>query len=456
MNIIVVGAGKVGYTVAERLSREESNNVMVIEEDPLAADKVGKSLNITLYNDTGSNPRVLREAIKIHDPDVIISTVSRDEDNLFICMIAKNIKPDLKTVARIRDRDYIQFDDNDEEGIADKLVDEVFSPEIICADTIAMLACLENAIEYDEIKSIGMSMATFQVSKQNVNVIGKTIIGLQDMPPDVSVIAIYRGDEIHTEVETFELHLEDRICILGSEKGIVQFNELMGVDREANEFVILGATAIGVDTAISLEQKGKRNIRIIETDPEKCTNTLRNLNYTRIMNGNIVDPHLLANENIGRADVLMVLGPTDEINLLASLMGRNYGARKIISEYSIPDYESIFDFAGIQCSIGYHRIIANDITKKLISDEEALLEMRYENELFFSLTINDKSTVTGKRIGDVKLPSGCRIAYVVRDGVNEVPRMDMEYKTNDKVLMFSYMTKLDKIQKMFKATISAV
>ena len=455
MNIIVVGAGKVGYTVAERLSREESNNVMVIEEDPIAADKVGKSLNITLYNDTGSNPRVLREAIKIHNPDVIISTVTRDEDNLFICMIAKSIKPDLKTVARIRDRDYIPFDD-DEESIADKLVDEVFSPEIICAETIAMLACLENAIDYDEIKSIGMSMATFHVSRQNVNIIGKTIIGLPDMPEDISVIAIYRGDEIHTEVETFELHLGDRICILGSEEGIIRFNKLMGVDREANEFVILGATAIGVDTAISLEQKGKRNIRIIETDPEKCTNTLRNLDYTRIMNGNIVDPHLLANENIGRADVLMVLGPTDEINLLASLMGRNYGARKIISEYSIPDYESIFDFAGIQCSIGYHRIIANDITKKLISDEEALLAMRYDNELFFSLTINEKSTVTGKRIGDVKLPAGCRIAYVVRDGKNEVPRMDTEFKVDDKILMFTYMTKLDKIQKMFRATISAV
>ena len=455
MNIIVVGAGKVGYTVAERLSREESNNVMVIEEDPIAADKVGKSLNITLYNDTGSNPRVLREAIKIHNPDVIISTVTRDEDNLFICMIAKSIKPDLKTVARIRDRDYIPFDD-DEESIADKLVDEVFSPEIICAETIAMLACLENAIDYDEIKSIGMSMATFHVSRQNVNIIGKTIIGLPDMPEDISVIAIYRGDEIHTEVETFELHLGDRICILGSEEGIIRFNKLMGVDREANEFVILGATAIGVDTAISLEQKGKRNIRIIETDPEKCTNTLRNLDYTRIMNGNIVDPHLLANENIGRADVLMVLGPTDEINLLASLMGRNYGARKIISEYSIPDYESIFDFAGIQCSIGYHRIIANDITKKLISDEEALVQMRYSNELFFSLTLNEKSPAIGKKFGDIKLPQGCRITHVIRDGECSVPRMDTEFRSNDKILLFSYMIKLDRIQKIFKATISAV
>ena len=174
------------------------------------------------------------------------------------------------------------------------------------------------------------------------------------------------------------------------------------------------------------------------------------------MNGNIVDPHLLSNENIGRADVLMVLGPTDEVNLLASLMGRNYGARKIISEYSIPDYESIFYFAGIHCSIGYHRIIANDITKRLISDEEALLEMRHENETFFSLTINDRSPVVGNRIGDTRLPQGCRITHIVRNGENLLPRMDMKFEIDDRILMFTYMTKLDALRKDFGAVSSVV
>ena len=455
MNIIVVGAGKVGYIVAERLSHDESNNVMVIEQDKLAADKVGKNLNTKLYHDTGSNPRVLREAIRTHNPDVIISTVTRDEDNLFICIMAKSLKPDIKTIARIRDRDYIPSNEN-EESIAAKLVDDVFTPEITCASTIATLATLENAIEYNVIESLDMAMATFVVKRQNSDIIGKTMLDIDNMPRDLAIVAIYRGDEIYTEVETFELHLGDKISVLGPEESVAEFNTIMGVDRVANEFIILGATPIGVDTAISLEQKGKRNIRILETDPEKCTNTLRNLNHTRIMNGNIVDPHLLANENIGRADVLIVLGPTDEINLLASLMARNYGAKKIIAEYSIPDYESIFDFTGIQCSLGYHRIVSNDITKKLIPDEEALIQMKYDNETFFSLVINEKSSVTGKRIGDVKLPPGCRITHIIDEDGTRLPRMDMMFKAGDKLLMFSYMTKLERIQKMFKATISAV
>ena len=122
----------------------------------------------------------------------------------------------------------------------------------------------------------------------------------------------------------------------------------------------------------------------------------------------------------------------------------------------MPDYESIFKLAGIQSSIGFYRIIANDITKKLISDEEALVQMRYSNELFFSLTLNEKSPAIGKRFGDIKLPLGCRITHIIRDGRRAVPRMDTEFKPNDKILLFSYMIKLDRIQKIFKATISAV
>ena len=451
MNVIVVGAGKVGYIVAERLSREESNNVMVIENDAQAADKVA-SLNVSLINDTGSNPRVLSDAMKMNDPDVIISTVARDEDNLFICMIAKNLKPEVKTIARIRNEDYISFNEDDK---SIKLVDEIFSPENSCAEIIKELAILENAIGYDYIDSLDMVMATFLVTKGN-NVVGKTILEIQDIPEMLSIVSIYRGEDVYTEVETFELHVDDRICVLGTSDDIKKFNKILGIVRDANEFVILGATAIGVNTAIGLEKAGKRNIRIIETDPKKCSDTLNKLDYSHIMNGNTTDPHLLSSENVGRADVLMVLDTTDEVNLLASLMGRNYGSKKIISEFSMPDYESIFKLAGIQSSIGFYRIIANDITKKLISDEEALVQMRYSNELFFSLTLNEKSPAIGKKFGDIKLPQGCRITHVIRDGECSVPRMDTEFRSNDKILLFSYMIKLDRIQKIFKATISAV
>ena len=161
MNVIVVGAGKVGYTVAERLSRDESNNVMVIEDDPLAADKVGKSLNITLYKDTGSNPRVLREAIGTHNPDVIISTVTRDEDNLFICMMAKRFNPEIRTIASITNPDYMIA--TTDQGFVG--VDVIVSPEIITAEKMYYLAVVENLVDFEYMGSdLELCLAIFSVN----------------------------------------------------------------------------------------------------------------------------------------------------------------------------------------------------------------------------------------------------------------------------------------------------
>ncbi|MBO6084368.1 MAG: NAD-binding protein, partial [Candidatus Methanomethylophilaceae archaeon] len=128
MNIIIVGAGKVGATVAEVLSNK--NDVMVIEEDTAVAEKIKSLYNVAIFNESGTNPKVLEEAIVRHQAEIIISTVPGDADNLFICMMAKRIKPEIKTISRIRDPDYMVNDSY-------SIVDQIFSPELLSANTLA-------------------------------------------------------------------------------------------------------------------------------------------------------------------------------------------------------------------------------------------------------------------------------------------------------------------------------
>ena len=118
-----------------------------------------------------------------------------------------------------------------------------------------------------------------------------------------------------------------------------------------------------------------------------------------MVNGNIVDPHVLQTENVGRADVVIAISDTDETNLLASLMAMKLGAPKIIAKYSMVEYEDIFDFTGIQTMIGYHRIVANEITKTLVSDETSLLQMKREGETFFSVRVSPKSRLVDSALG---------------------------------------------------------
>ena len=438
MNIIIVGAGKVGATAAEVLSNK--NDVMVIEEDTVVAEKIKSLYNVSIFNESGTNPKVLEEAIRRHQAEIIISTVSEDADNLYICMMSKRIKPDITTISRIRDPDYMV---NDSYGI----VDQIFSPELLSANILSSLALLENGVDYESFETIDMGLATFSVTKENTSVIGKVPIGL-DMPEGAYIVAIKRSDAIILDCETVEIRMADSICVLGTPKGIEDFNQMMGVDRPASDFVILGATVIGVQTARLLESK-KRYVKLIDNDPVLCRRLARQFSTVKIINGNIVDPHLLKMENVARADVLMTLDNNDETNLLASLMGKKLGATKIISEYSVLDYESIFEFAEIPSRIGYYNIVTNQIAKMIKTEGNSSLMMKHDGRMFFSMIIQPKSEVTDQYVGDVKLPEGCRLTGLIRDGEVIFPRLDTKFQEGDQALMFTNFAKLKKLEKMF-------
>ncbi len=439
MDVIVVGAGKVGFTVSEVLAPH--NNVMVIENDDKVAEKIKNMLDVMVYNDDGINPRVIKDAISRHGAEVVIATTANDENNLFICMMAKRYNPEIKTIARIKNHDFMDIDEVNG-------VDQIFSPEALIGDQIATLATLHNAVEYEPLDAMKMGLATFLVSSGHTEIIGKVVIGL-DLPDETYVVAIYRGNDIILDSETTELHVGDRICVLGTEQGISDFNRMMGILRETNEIVILGATITGIHTAMKLQSK-KHYVKIIEPDSSTCKKLARQFSNTSIINGNPVDPHMLKMEAVGRADVLIALNSTDEKNILASLMGKKMGAGKIISEYSMPEYEDIFGFTGIDSIIGYHKVVANEITKTLVSDEDAILKMKYDGELFFSINVKENSDITGERVGDVKLPPGCRTVCIIRGDEKVFPRIDTQYLPNDKVLMFTYNAKLSKLEKMFR------
>ena len=159
---------------------------------------------------------------------------------------------------------------------------------------------------------------------------------------------------------------------------------------------------------------------------------------------------------MGRADVLIAITDTDETNLLACLMGMKLGTSKVISRYSMVEYEDIFDFTGIKSTVGNHRVVANEITKTLIEDEKAILRMKRDGELFFSVSVNPRSKISNERLGDINFPEGCRVGCIIRENENEkiYPRMDTVFKANDRVILFTYNSSITKLEKLFGTPIN--
>ncbi|MGE4576958.1 MAG: NAD-binding protein [Candidatus Methanomethylophilaceae archaeon] len=441
MNIIIIGAGNVGFTSAETLSTV--HNVMIIEKDALRADTVKNMLNVSVLREDGTNPKILELAIEKHDADIIVSTLPSDGLNLFVCIICKKYKPALRTVATIKNPDYMIKTTSE----GDVGVDMIISPETISSNKIFKLATLENVVDYETIKSLGLAIATFRVSGSQ-SIVGNIVLNL-DIPAECNIVCIYRGDDVIIDVETAEIRPEDRISVIGSERGMEAFNAMIGVEEEALEFVILGAGVVGMNVAKALSKMDKKvYVKIIEEDTDLCRDAARTLTDAIVVNSDSLDPHILMTENVGRADVLISVTDADEKNLLACMASLKFGTRKVISRYLTREYKDIFRFTGIETIIGYHLIIANEITKGLISDEDSILKMKHEGEYFFSVKIDEKSPLFNHFFGDLDIPDGVRFTAVLRNGRILYPKYDTNFKENDKVLIYAYMSKMSAVKKL--------
>ncbi|MCL2033080.1 MAG: NAD-binding protein [Methanomassiliicoccaceae archaeon] len=439
MKVVIIGAGNVGFTSAEALSKV--HDVLIVEKDASKAENAKALLSASVLHEDGSNPKVIEAAIKRIDADIILSAIPDDAHNLFICLMAKRIKPTIKAVACLRDPDFMIK--TSKEG-----VDLLISPELITAEKIEKLAVLENAIAYDHISSMDIDLATFRIGDGH-NLVGKVVLEIE-MPADCNVMAVYRGDSVILNNETAEIHAGDRIRVLGSPESIVAFNKLIGIEKEAKEFVILGASTVGMEAARRLAQGNKRRIvKIIENDETLSRNAARELEDIAVVSGDFIDPSVLRSENVQRADVVIAASSIDERNLLACIAGLRLGIRKIISKYSDREYEKIFLYAGIESIIGYHRVIYNEITKNLIFDENAILAVERDSEFFFSVTIGERSALIESRLGDINMPDGTRIAAIRRGDVMIYPRMNTVFREGDKVLLFTHMANPADLSRLF-------
>lgn len=441
MNIIIIGAGNVGFTSAETLSTV--HNVMMIEKDAPRADNVKNMLNVSVLHEDGTNPGILKSAIEKHDADIIVSTLPSDGLNLFICMICKKLRPSLRTVATIRNPDYLIKTTSE----GDTGVDMIISPEIISSNKIFKLATLENVVDYEVIKSLNLAIATFRVGGSH-SIVGEIVLNL-DIPQECNIVCIYRGDEVVIDVETAEIRPEDRIMVIGSEAGIDAFNAMIGIEEEALEFVILGAGVVGMNVAKALSKMNKKvYVKIIEEDKDLCREAARTLTDAIVVNSDSLDPHILKTENVGRADVLISVTDADERNLLACMASLKFGTTKVISRYLTREYGDIFSFTGIETIIGYHLIIANEITKGLISDEDSILKMKHDSEYFFSLKIDGKSPLSKRLFGDLDIPDGVRFAAILRNGRIIYPAYDTDFRDGDRVLVYTFMSKMSAMKKL--------
>ncbi|MDH5206528.1 MAG: Trk system potassium transporter TrkA, partial [Hylemonella sp.] len=328
MNIIILGAGSVGESVAESLVSEQ-NDITVIDQDPERLRQLEERLDLRGVIGNGIQPSVLEEA-GIRDADMVIACAAADESNLVVCKVAHDVFNVPTTIARLRSPEFKEGDAL--LGKGGFAVDRVICPEESVTRYIRQLIAYPEALQVVEFSQGRACLIVVRAAVGGL-LVGRTIGEFRELMPqaEMRVVALYRLDtEMDAKPETRILP-GDEVFVLADVRQIRQvLAGIHNVDKRVQRLMIAGGGKVGLRLARSLI--GQCEVKLIERDPKRCEYLASQL-PTRmlILQGSGADEDLLVDESVAEMDLFVALTSDDEDNIMSSMLAKRLGARRVMA-----------------------------------------------------------------------------------------------------------------------------
>ena len=433
MRAIIVGAGKIGYNVAKVLT-DQGHDVVVIEKDPERAAILRENLDIQVVVGNGAATLALMEA-GANESKLLVAVTDIDEINMISCILGKSYGVS-KTVARVRNYEYVQDENSNIKGtFAD--IDLIINPELVTAREIAKRIDVPEALDVVYFGDGNIQLLELKIKKEAA-VAGKYLKDL-NIPYPFVIVAIVREEKMPIPHGGDKLLPEDIVFILAKTKDMTKVERLIGTERQkAERVMILGGGFTGYHLAKILEER-RYTVKIIEKDYERCKIISSKLSSTLVLHGDAADIDLLKSEGAGDADIFVCLTDDDKLNLLVSLIVKHLGAKKAIAQVRRSDYISLMESVGIDVGISPRTLTANAILRfinrgnnlvsvTLISDDKA--EM-------MEFIVTNEAKAANKKLRDLGFPSGSIVGTIYRGNKMIIPKGEDLIKPGDIVTVFS-------------------
>jgi trk system potassium uptake protein TrkA len=416
VNIIILGAGRVGESVAESLVSEK-NDITVIDTDPARLRDLQDRLDLRGVVGNGIQPSVLRDA-GVQDADMLISCAPLDETNLVVCKIAHDLFGVPTTIARVRSPEF----ENGSEllGKTGFAVDQIICPEESVTTYVRKL------IEYPEALQV-LEFANGLVSLIAVRAVaGGPLVqhSLAEIPklmPGVAVriVAIYRQDAAITDLDgATRIEPGDEVFVLAATEHIrTVLGALRHMDRPVRRLMLAGGGKVGLRLARQIQ--GDYQVKIIEPLRSRCDYLATQLPpEVLVLHGDSTDEDLLGAENVHEMDMFLALTSDDEDNIMSCLLAKRLGARRVLAVINRRAYADLVQGTAIDIAISpAHAVIGELLTFVRRGDVEAVHSLRRgAAEALEAVVRGDAKTCrfAGRRIDEVGLPKGAQVGAIVR------------------------------------------
>lgn len=437
MKIIILGAGQVGSSLAQNLA-SEYNDITVVDTKGKKLRDLSDRLDIQTVEGMGSHPDVLVRA-GADDADMLVAVTNSDEVNMIACQLAYTLFRTPQKIARIRASSYLDVGDQvfDHEAIP---INVLISPEQVVCDYIYRLIETPGALQV-------LDFADGKVQLVGVKAVpGGPLVGQeirylrQHMPSvDTRVAAIFRKDRSIIPGASTVIEADDEVFFIAARNDIrAVMSELRRHESSYKRLIIAGGGNIGFRLAQKLEKH--YSVKLIHRGIERCQWLSENLSNTVVLQGNVANQELLVEENIEDTDVFIAVTNDDEANIMASMLAKRLGARKVMTLINNSAYVDLVQGGDIDVAISPSQATIGSLLSHVRKGDIVSVHKlrRGVAEAIEAIAHGDSSNskVVGRCVEEIDLPEGCTIGSIVRGDTVLIAHDNLVIESDDHVVMF--------------------
>ncbi len=443
MKIVIIGAGAVGFQLAQTISRRE-HDVILVESSQEQIDAVSEHLDCRLVHGNGVNPTTLRE-IGMRDCGLVAAVTNRDEINIIACQTAHALGAGVK-VARVRQEDYYQ----DHRLLLDG-IDMAINPDHEAVHSIREVLFQTGATEIHDFAGGKVRIIGARVEPDS-RVEGRSLADLDRKLGDrlALVTTIVRDDETLIPSGRTVLQAGDMVFMAGSRsivnRSLIYFQARK---RRLSHVMIVGANAMGRELARDLLAAGVK-VKIIDRNEQKCRLASRRLRHALVLHGEGADSALLEAEGVAEMDGFVAVAQDEETNIMACLLARHHGAAKTVCLVDRPDYVPLLPLLGVDAAISPRLAtsnwIAGFVQRGAVVSSESL---GYSGAEILQLEVDPHCPWLGRKLAALDFPRDAVIGAVLKQGRVLTPKGDTVLEAGDQVVVFAQSRGVDRVVEFF-------
>lgn len=450
MNLVVIGAGKVGETLIKYLIKE-NHDIVLVDIDNAKVETI-----VNRYDVKGIQGGCLERGVLLNagvdHADFFVACTSRDEVNILCCVLAKKLGAK-RTIARVRDPEYYKEMENMRTDLG---LDMAFNPEYETAVEIEHALKFPSAVSVESFARGKTTMTEFEICKGNP-IIGRTLMStIAEYGKKILVGMVTRGDNVYIPRGDFVIKEGDYIHIIGSEIEINAFCKKLKIfkPRAKNTFIV-GGGKIAYYLAKNLIDN-KIDVKILENNAERAAELSAELPRAIVLCGDGTDQEVLSEEGFKNNDAFISLTGMDEANVIVSLLAKQSGVSKVVTKV---DREPIYDMMeklGLETVVSPKDIIANHIVRFVRAHQAETgngintLYQLHDKVEALEFTVRDSFTARGIPLKDIAIKRDVLIAGIVRNGEYILPVGDSILLSGDEVIIIAAARKITDLSQVLK------